>query len=90
MIVPPPSSAGADHDTTADVLPRAALALVGTPGVLQVETALDAPDAEPVPAAFVAVTVNVYEVASLSPVTVHERGPVVHVQVAPPGEAATV
>jgi len=35
-------------------------------------TAFDAEEAEPVPFAFVAVTVKVYEVPAVSPVTVHD------------------
>jgi len=52
-------------------------------------TAAEAPDAAPVPAVFVAVTVNVYAVPFVNPVTVQVSAPVV-VQVAPPGEAVAV
>jgi len=52
-------------------------------------TALLSAEAAEVPVAFVAVTVNVYAVPLVSPVTVHEMAPVV-VQVRPPGEAVTV
>ena len=59
--------------------------VVGATGV----TELDATDALPVPAAFVAVTVNTYAVPLVRPVTVQERAPVV-VHVRPPGLAVTV
>jgi hypothetical protein len=49
----------------------------------------DASDASPVPARFVAVTVNVYEVPFVRPVTVHDLSPVV-VQVFEPGEETTL
>ncbi len=59
VIVAPPLSEGASHETTADVLPRAAATPVGALGALHVETTLEEDDAAPVPAAFVAETVNV-------------------------------
>ena len=46
-------------------------------------TLFDAADAVLVPAVFVAVTVNVYDVPLVSPVTVH--GELEHVPVSPPG-----
>ena len=49
---------------------------------------LDAVLADPTPDAFVAVTVKVYAVPFVSPVTVHDVA--ADVQVAPPGEAVTV
>ena len=52
--------------------------------VIEVEAA----DAEPVPAALVAVTANVYAVFALSPVT--EIGEEEPVAVMPPGEDVTV
>ena len=55
----PPFDAGADHETTTDESPNAPDTPVGTPGTVAGTTALDALDAELVPAAFVAVTVNV-------------------------------
>ena len=61
---------------------------VGTPGTVAGTTAPDAVDAEPVPAAFVAVTVNVYEVPFVRPVTVQLV--VVDVHVDPPGDEVTV
>ena len=51
-------------------------------------TAFDDVDAGPVPPEFVAVTVKVYEVPVVKPVTVHDRLEVV--QVNDPGELVTV
>jgi hypothetical protein len=51
-------------------------------------TALEAEDAEPVPALFVAVTVKVYDVPFVRPVTMHVSELVAHV--APPDDAVTV
>ena len=60
VIVEPPSDAGAVHDTTlCSFAPLVPDTLVGTPGVVRGVTALDSLDALLVPAAFVAVTVNV-------------------------------
>ena len=50
-------------------------------------TALDALDALLVPAAFVAVTLNVYAVPFVNPVTVHDRAPLVHEHDLSPGLA---
>ena len=52
-------------------------------------TAADATDAELVPAAFVAATVNVYDAPFERPETVHCSGPLDHAQDAPPGDAVT-
>ena len=70
------------------VKPRVTLEMVGAPGVVYGVTLLDAEDAEPVPAAFVAVAVNVYAVPFVSPVTV--QGEVTAVQVRLPGDEVTV
>ena len=60
VIGEPPSDTGAVHDTTLSAFaPLVPETLVGTPGVVRGVTALDALDALLVPAAFVAVTVNV-------------------------------
>ena len=59
--------------------------MTGTVGV----TAADAAEATLVPLAFVAVTVNVYAVPLVSPVTVATMAPVV-VAVLPPGDEVTV
>ena len=60
VIVEPPSDVGAVHDTTLCAFaPLDAETLVGTPDNVYGVAALDALDALLVPAAFVAVTVNV-------------------------------
>ena len=60
VIVEPPSDTGAVHDTTlCPFAPLDAETLVGTPDNVYGVAALDALDALLVPAAFVAVTVNV-------------------------------
>jgi hypothetical protein len=51
-------------------------------------TALDGADGGPVPTAFVAVTMNVYDVPFVRPVTV--IGLLLPTNVAPPGETVTV
>jgi hypothetical protein len=47
-------------------------------------------EAGPVPELFVAVTVKVYGVSASRLETVHDSGPLAHVQVCPPGELVTV
>ena len=89
MTAAPPLLAGAAHDTTDDAFAApVALTAVGAPGTVDGVTAADADEAEPVPLAFVAVTVNVYEVPFVNPATVHEVVAVVHVN--EPGEDVTV
>ena len=61
--------AGAVNDTVARESPRIALAPVGTPGTVAGVTAVEAAEAVPVPIALVAVTVKVYEVPFVRPVT---------------------
>ena len=81
--------AGAVHVTTDWVLAAPiALTAVGAPGTVAGTTAADADEAAPVPDAFVAVTVNVYEVPFVRPVTVHEVDTVEHVN--EPGVEVTV
>jgi len=55
----PPLSVGAVHDTTTCVDPNTPDTPVGAPGTVAGTTDDDAEEAEPVPALFVAVTVNV-------------------------------
>ena len=74
-----------DTGVNTGVGPGVNAGVVGATGV----TELDATDALPVPATFVAVTVNIYAVPLVRPVTVQERAPVV-VHVRPPGLAVTV
>ena len=59
-------------------------------GVAVGVTDADDADAAEVPTALLAVTVKVYAVSFVRPVTVQERAPVVHAQLAPPGLAVTV
>ena len=67
-----PLLAAAVYATATVVLPAVGVPIVGAPGNVYGVTAPEAPDAVPVPAAFVAVTVNVYCVPLVSPVTVSE------------------
>jgi hypothetical protein len=69
--------------TTALALPGVTVPIVGAPGTVIGVTLLEAADAGPVPYALVAVTVNVYAVPFVSPVT--DNGLVVPVAVKPPG-----
>ena len=89
----PPSDAGADQLTAACPSPARAVTAVGAPGAVAAltgTTALEAAEAGPVPTAFVAVTVNVYEVPFVSPVTVAESVEPPTLAVAPPGLAVAV
>ena len=74
--------------TCAEVFPGMAVTVVGAPGTPAGVTLFDTPDAEPVPTAFVAVTVNVYGVPFASPLTV--IGLVAPVPVNPLGDDVTV
>jgi hypothetical protein len=75
VIAAPPLSAGGVHSTTACVLPAVPITDVGAPGVVRGVIVEDALDAEPAPAALVAVTVKVYAEPFVRPVTVHWSGP---------------
>jgi hypothetical protein len=88
VIAEPPLLAGAVKLITALWLPRAALPIAGAPGTVAGMMLPDAPDAAPVPALLVAVTVNVYAVPLDSPLTV--IGLVAPVPVKPPGLEVTV
>jgi hypothetical protein len=77
---------GAAHVTDACPLPGVALTLVGDPGTAAGVTLLEAADAGPVPDQFVAVTVNVYAVPFVKPLTVAVVLPPETVAVKPPGE----
>jgi hypothetical protein len=59
VIADPPLLAGAVNATLACALPAVALPIVGAPGTVAGVTALEAPDAAPVPTPFAAVTVKV-------------------------------
>ena len=88
MIELPPSPVGATHATSTEPSPNEPVTLETAPGTPAGVTAPEAPEAEPVPAALVAVTVNVYAVPLVRPVTAHDV--VAVVQVEPPDEAVTV
>ena len=59
VIAAPPLDAGAVQLTVADAFPATADTAVGAPGTVMGTTTFDGVDAALVPAAFVAVTVNV-------------------------------
>ena len=71
------------------MLPAVAVTAVGAPGTVNGVTVALAVDATEDPAALVAVTVNVYAVPLVSPVTVADVAMIV-VTRAPPGYAVTV
>jgi hypothetical protein len=66
----------------------AATTAVGASGTVEGTIEADAADGEPMPDAFVAVTVNVYEIPFARPATVHDVESVVHEN--PPGDEVTV
>jgi hypothetical protein len=84
-----PGAAGAVHLTTAEAFAAAAVPMIGAPGTGLGVTAALAREAAEVPTALVAVTLNVYAVPLVRPVTVAAVAPVV-VAVCPPGVAVTV
>jgi len=82
---------GAVHETVACPSPGTALTPVGAPGTVGAAAGVtgdEATDAGPVPTLFVAVTVNVYAVPSVRPLTSTDV-PLAGV-VAPPGDVVTV
>ena len=62
--------AGAANETVALAFPPTALTVVGAPGTEAGVTLLDGADDEPVPTAFLALTVNVYAMPLVNPLTV--------------------
>ena len=90
VITEPPLLAGAAHDTTACAFPATAETPVGAPGTVLGVTAALAPDDAEIPAELAAVTVNVYAVPLLKPVTVAEVATPDTPADAPPGDAVTV
>ncbi len=90
VIVDPPLLASALHDTTTCALPLTPLTPVGAPGTATGVTAADAVEAVLVPALFVAVTLNVYAVPFVRPVTVQESASDDHPHVPPPELAVTI
>ena len=87
---PVPSETGAVHDTATWPLPGSPNTSVGAPGNAYGVTADEALLALELPYALVAITVNVYAVPFVNPVTVHVVAPLDQVHVAPPGLAVTV
>jgi hypothetical protein len=84
----PPSEVGAVHETSADTSLGIADTSMGASGAVGVVTEFDESEDGLVPMEFVAVTVKVYAVPFVRPVTVTEV-PVV-VAVTPPGSDVTV
>ena len=89
-VITAPLLAGALHDTV-DWVDSSDVAVTreGASGAAEGTALLDGSEALPVPAGFVAVTVNVYEVPFVRPSTVQLRAPFV-VHVFEPGEDVTV
>ena len=69
MIADPPLDTGAVHDTVTAPSPRTPTTPVGAPGTPVGVTAVDGADTAPLPTALVAITVNVYAVPFVNPVT---------------------
>ena len=84
----PPLLTGAVKEIVASPFPRTAVTLVGAPGTVAGTTELLVDEGVLVPAAFVAVTVNVYVVPLVSPVIVIGEDPPVAVK--PPTFEVTV
>ena len=70
MIADPPLLTGALHVKDTDALPAVPATLVGASGTVRGTTAAETVDVAPVPAVFVALTRNVYDVPFAKPVTV--------------------
>ena len=81
MIADPPLLTGAVNETAAPPSRGVADTAVGAFGTVDGITALEADEANEVPIPFVAVTLNVYSVPLVSPVTVHVTAGAVAVQV---------
>ena len=90
MIADPPFDAGAVQETVACALPPVAVTLVGARGGPSGVTLFEAAEAGPLPAALVAVTVKVYELPLLRPVTMALVVLPPTELVIPPGDAVTV
>jgi len=84
----PPVLDGAVKLTVALLFPAVAVPVVGAPGIVAGVTLLEAAEALPVPTLLVAVTVKVYDVPFVSPLTA--MGLVAPVAVNPPGLDMTV
>ena len=90
MIAEPPFDAGAVNATVAWAFPAVAVPMTGAPGGPTGVALFDAADAGPVPAALLAVTVKVYAVPLVSPVTVMDVHGAGHVPVTLPGAEVAV
>jgi hypothetical protein len=88
VIVAPPLLTGAVKVTVASPFPATATTEVGAPGTVAGTTELLVPEDGPVPYEFVAVTVNVYVVPFVRPVTI--IGELPPVAVCPPTFDVTV
>lgn len=88
LMTAPPLEGDAVNAMVTCPLPAVAMPMVGAPGTVAGVTLLDVPDAAPVPTALVAVTLNVYAVPLLSPLTV--SGDIEPEPVRPPGLAVAV
>src|SRR5882724_7620393 len=85
----PPLAAGGVHVTVANAFPPVAVTFVGGSGTAAGVTGLDAAETGPVPIALVAVTVNVYAVPLLRPLSATLSVLPPTVVVTPPGDAVT-
>jgi hypothetical protein len=88
VIAEPPLLTGGVNVTVASPLPRTAETPVGASGIVAGPIELLLAEAELVPTAFVAVTVNVYDTPLVKPVTIKGEAPPVAVK--PPGLDVTV
>jgi len=79
----PPVPEGAVKLTVALLFPAVAVPMVGAPGIVAGVALLEAADGAPVPTLLVAVTVKVYGVPLVNPLT--GRGLLAPVAVFPPG-----
>ena len=92
FVITLPPFEGAVQLTTAEALPAVAVTLVGAPGAMAGVTALEGALATLVPIAFVAVTVKVYDVPLVRPVTVPvvAVAPVTTTGLSPPAGLAVI
>jgi hypothetical protein len=86
----PPSLDGGVNAMVAAPLPGVAVPMTGAPGTVAGVTLLEAADAAPVPRALVAVTLNVYAVPFVRPLTTIDAQGATHVPVAPQGAEVAV
>jgi hypothetical protein len=93
VIAEPPVELGAVHEIVpAKRVPEPAVKVtaVGAPGTLGVVKLALADEAGELPTELVAITLKVYDVPAVSPVTLQEFAEPLALQVAPPGLAITV